>query len=193
MTRYILHGGNTQVKSKKNKRFFQTIIHGQKNPTILCIYFARDLDCWEEKFAGDQEMFAWANPHQDINYIIASDDSKVFLEQIKKADILYIRGGYTGKLMKKLKAIREPFIENIKGKTIVGSSAGAYALSTYCITTIDKKLDIYPGLGIIPIKTIAHYSFKIKKRRKRKKLLKAYSKDLPLYTMKNESYYLFHQ
>ncbi|MFH1826990.1 MAG: Type 1 glutamine amidotransferase-like domain-containing protein [bacterium] len=85
---------------------------------------------------------------------------KKLKKQIRSSELIYILGGENKSLknvLKKVKDLKELF----KGKVIVGSSAGAYVLSTYYYSDEDKG--IFSGFGILPIKVIGHYSPRLKK------------------------------
>lgn len=68
MTKYILHGGNTSVKSESNKRFFYEILKDLPSPVdLLIIYFAIiDEAQWQDKFKEDKTNFSLANPDKKI-------------------------------------------------------------------------------------------------------------------------------
>jgi len=156
MTKYILHGGKTSRKSKDNNKFFLEMTKGVKEPMkILCVYFAREKEAWDKLFDQDKEHFSSVAPTKVLELERADDNPKIFKAQIRKSDVVYMRGGVTEVLMSKLKPIKN-FGELIKTKVVSGSSAGACVLSRFYHTG-SHKTHAKKGLGILPIKTFVHY------------------------------------
>jgi len=154
MTKYILHGGATSALDVENKIFFNAIAKDFKSDsTILLIYFSRKKEDYEQSFEQDKMMFLDNSDNKKVNFIVASEEN--FIEELKKADAVYMRGGDTLQLLNTLKKYTE-FTDLIQTKKVVaGSSAGAYVLVKFFFS--NSKNDIYEGLGILPIKMICHY------------------------------------
>ncbi len=154
MTKYILHGGHTRIRNEKNKIFFNEITKGLENgANILLIYFAKEKEKHQELYEDDKLNFKDNCGKKELSFILATEEN--FIEEIKKANAVYMRGGDTFKLLNFLKKFPE-FNKLIKDKVVAGSSAGAYVLAEYFYThTLDS---VEEGLGILPIKVIAHYS-----------------------------------
>lgn len=155
MTKYILHGGATRKKTDDNKKFFAEMCKNKSNEiNILCVYFTQEKNAWDKLFTQEKNAFQETTPTKNLNFTLAKDDIKIFKEQIKQNDVIYMRGGKTEMLMNVLNRV-ENFKDLIKNKIISGSSAGACVLSKYYASN-----KIEEGLGILPIKTIVHYSEK---------------------------------
>ncbi|MEO6508631.1 MAG: hypothetical protein ABIO02_01640, partial [Patescibacteria group bacterium] len=75
------------------------------------------------------------------------------------------------------------FKELIENKVVVGSSAGAYVLSKYFYSNGLKQ--IYNGMGILPIKVIAHYSRELEGVYNE---IEEYKEELPVYTLPETEY-----
>ncbi len=177
MTKYILHGGNTHTKSEDNKKFFQEIVKDLSPPVnLLIVYFSREENKWPELLKDDKKNFTSANPNKKINFILASKDKQTFIKQVKEANVIYMRGGETIMLIGALKNIKN-LKELFKGKVVAGSSAGAYVLSKYYV---DSRNDMGEGLGILPIKTFAHYNGNRKEELNR---LEKHGEKLPTYAL----------
>ena len=144
MTKFILHGGYTREDNEDNRNFFKEVTKDAKQ--ILCIYFAREKSGWEESFEDDKQK-------SNFKKLVMANEEEIE-RQIKEADTIWIRGGDTELLKKKLSEIN--FKELIKGKTIAGSSAGVHILVKYYFS-INKKC-IGEGLGILNIKAFCHYT-----------------------------------
>lgn len=154
MTKYILHGGAWQ-STVDYRPFFQEMLRDlPNNPTILCTYFARDKGRWKENFLEDQQKFSSLSDTK-VTYQMADENTDTFSEQLKNSHLIYIRGGDSHVLQKYLENVSH--IETLlKGKTVSGSSAGALVLSEYYYENDDNTYN--KGLGILPIKTICHYT-----------------------------------
>jgi len=179
MTKYILHGGATRAPLDGNKRFFREALVGQKNKVkILAVYFAREQKDYDWMFDLEQDNFKSNSPEKDIEIEIASSNMAVFREQLKQADVIYVRGGDTFRLIDKIKQLPE-FAELISGKIYAGSSAGVYLVAKYYYEN-DRDV-IAEGLGILPIKAIAHWSED--KIDILKKLKNVEPEDMPIYKL----------
>lgn len=144
MTKFILHGGYTRDNNGDNKKFFEEITKNAKK--ILCIYFAKK-DNWKSYFEEDKPIFNFKN------LVLANEED--IIKQIKEVDTVYIRGGDTELLKERLSKIN--FKKLIKGKTVVGSSAGAYVLSKCYYSNYKHKIG--EGFGILNIKVFCHYNY----------------------------------
>lgn len=176
MTKYILHGGRISLPKENNDRFYHEIISGFQSPiNILLVYFARDEDEWNRMYKDDSERFKEFGMGKQIICSIADSDTHILTQQIIDSEVILIRGGDTAPLfeiLSKVESIRRLF----EGKTIAGSSAGAYFLTKYFYDN-DRKV-ITKGHGVIPIKAICHYEEGMEDIEKE---LISYKENLPLY------------
>jgi len=68
-----------------------------------------------------------------------------------------MRGGSTPKLLGVLRKY-ESLKENLQGKTVAGSSAGAYAIGKYSAFHDDESGGkVREGLGLLPVRVVCHY------------------------------------
>lgn len=180
MTKYILHGGYTNTDNELNKGFFNEISKElSEGDNILVVYFSRQENEYEKLFNQDkQNILNNANGKKlEITLAFRSD----FINQIKKSNAIYMRGGDTEQLLATLKAYPD-FIEAIKNKVVAGSSAGAYVLAKYYYT--HSKDMVREGLNILPIRLICHYN-------NSKELIdrfNQYSKEFELIILKDYEY-----
>jgi prepilin-type processing-associated H-X9-DG protein len=153
MTKYILHGGFTGKDNQLNRAFFEEI--GRDVPdggTILLVYFASKLEDNSDKFKQDSEKITEQSHGKKFNFLFA--DKEEFLDQLKQADAAYFRGGSTDKLLAALRSY--PDLKPLmKGKTVSGSSAGAYALAKLGSSHEEKKL--CEGFGMVSLRVVCHY------------------------------------
>ncbi|HEY0964609.1 MAG TPA: Type 1 glutamine amidotransferase-like domain-containing protein [Candidatus Paceibacterota bacterium] len=155
MTKYIFHGGGTRKDSSNNDTFYAEFVKDiPDNGVLLLVYFASRTDDNSERIAYDtQKCEEFSNGKKfDIQVATMSD----FIAQVSEADAIYFRGGSTEKLLNTLKQFPylKPYFEN-KHKTVAGSSAGAYVLSTLYSSHYEDVAA--PGLGIVPVRVITHY------------------------------------
>lgn len=153
MTKYVLHGGFTSAKNKLNETFYKEITEDLSDESnVLLIYFSRDPEEWYKLFAQDKKKVLKNTNCNNLNIVCATKED--FIDQVKAADTLYIRGGNTKKVLRTLREYSS-FTENLEGKTLAGSSAGAYVWSTYYHSATSGEIS--EGLGLLPIKIICHY------------------------------------
>lgn len=178
MTKYILHGGNTREVNPDNDSFFQEMTLGGKGKTLVLLnYFSREDNEIEELAKQDKQRFLLNSKNKELEFEIAQPE--IFAEQLKKAYVMYMRGGETDKFKEKLS--RTSNIEKLfKNKVIAGSSAGVYVLSKYYWGNDNAKIG--EGLGILNFKAFCHYQPKdidiIEK-------LLQHKEDLPLLVLPN--------
>lgn len=181
-TTYFLHGGMPHHINSRNELFIKEVLkHTSENIKMLLVYFAQEEarvpDCKEE----DITQYNLNKGSKNISYEIA--DENIFLEQIIRSDIIYLRGGNTLKLintLKKFKNLRQLF----DGKLVIAESAGVYALSRYFYS---KSLgNVFEGLGFIPIKVICHYNGNNHEK------LENLPSDLDLLLLENYKYSLYY-
>lgn len=102
------------------------------------------------KFARDQEYFS--KFLSDFELELA--DENVFTEQVKNSDVIFLRGGHTSPLMNLLTR-NTNWLQELDGKVLAGTSAGAEAISKYYFVTKTNRNG--EGLGLLPIKFIPHW------------------------------------
>lgn len=154
MTRYILHGGFTREDNELNNSFYRALTQDQKEgATILLCYFSRGDD--EDKqslFEDDKNRILKETELKEVNFVLAKKEN--FSIQVQEADVVYFRGGDTKKL---LLAAQESLdsTELLKNKTVAGSSAGAYLISTWFISASTARVG--RGLGLLPLRVSCHH------------------------------------
>ncbi len=175
MTKFILHGGFNRQPNELNQTYYREIVSNLKDDaTILLIYFAAPEEKWMSYEAKHREFFLEQSEGKKCNFIIARAEN--LHEQLKVSDAVFLQGGETLKLLSTLRT--DPgFAEVVKGKTIAGSSAGAYVLSRHYISADTGKVG--EGLGILPIKVVCHFeSSEFPDQKEPVKLLEPYSEEL---------------
>lgn len=158
MTKYILHGGETGIPNKHNEAFYQEWVKDFKNdftPTILLVYFSRLDDELAKLEKQDKERFAKYTNNRSVNFVVANPDMSIFQDQVKKAGVVYVRGGSTEKLMNTLLPIKDKLLSMLEKKVYAGSSAGVMVLSNF---TRSANSDWKKGFGLLPINAFVHYS-----------------------------------
>ena len=154
-TKYILVGGYPQKGPNEGKDFAEELVKGfGESVNILVCLFARTRDVWDDAYNQDVEAFQRHLPEKKLE--IAMADPEKFLEQLRRADVLYLRGGNSTQLL--IDALRgyQGLEGMLHGKTVAGSSAGADAISQYYYG-LDTPDEIKEGLGLLPVKVVVHY------------------------------------
>ncbi len=188
MTTFILHGGYTSTPNENNRKYYSKIAELiPKKGKILLIYFAQDEEKWDSLLENDKENFKKFGNKINFECEVASKDPKELEKQIKNSDCIYIRGGedYSSiELVRKVKNLKKL----ISGKIIVGSSMGAYIISSYFYN--DTHNNIMKGLNLVPVKTLCHYKESDKEALNK---LKRYGENLPLYALKDTEFVVISQ
>ena|SRR3989338_4246424 len=159
---------------------------------ILQCLFARPLDNWDTAFAEDVDFFRNHLPGKRLEFQLAQPAT--FIEQIRWADAIYIRGGEMAPLYERL-AQSPGWEKELDGKTLAGSSAGAMALAKYDYNLDSLKLA--DGLGLVPVKVLVHYRSDYNAPNinwdKAEAELRAYKEDLPLVALREGEFKVFNR
>jgi len=154
-TKFILHGGYTREQNELNEGFFKELAQSVPDGgTILLVYFASDEGI--DKFEDDKKRISNFVENKEVTFVKATENG--FINQVKKADVIYLRGGNTQQLKAQI-SIHPELHESILGKTVAGSSAGAYVLSKYYYS--NSKDEVLEGFGFLPIRVVCHYQSKV--------------------------------
>ena len=150
MTKYILVGGNDRGISSYPSKLLGEIPKSTPSINMLsCFFSVRDSD-WGKK----AEIWRpWFKANLGVsNYSWSTPDS--FISDIAKADVIYLHGGETKLLINTLSNYPNLKVA-FRGKTVIGSSAGANALAKkYWSSTYRKAGD---GLGLVNVNIMVHY------------------------------------
>ena len=183
-TKFILHGGASSRKTEDNRKFFLEILNSidSDNIRILCIYFARPEHRRDESFEEDKTIFFSLGTPKKLDIQQAKFDIEELREQILLSDVIFIQGGMRGCLKDRLEEL-DDFPELIKGKVVVGISAGANMLCKYYHSSVIHG--VKKGLGILPIKIFCHYT---EKNIEELEELNKYKEKLPIYKIHEEKF-----
>ncbi len=184
MTKFILVGGYPLRALDGGKAFAEELVKGfGESVKVLECLFARPCDSWVKAFNEDKEFFTTILPNNTLEFQMALPEQ--FREQVKWADAIYIRGGASDAILLELQKQSEGWIEELSGKTLAGSSAGAHAVSKYYYGLDDLKIG--EGLGLLPVKVIVHYRSDYNAPNinwnKAEQELKNYKEDLEIITL----------
>ena len=186
MTKYILHGGDTFKKNDDNNNFFREMTLGLEGRIkILLNYFAREESEFNKLAKQDIKRLLRYSKNKNLEFQIATPEK--FKKQLRWMNVMYMGGGRTIKLLKKLRNIKN-IKRLLEGKVIAGSSAGAYALSRYYYGNNSKILG--KGLGVLNIKCYCHC--KPEDTKIIKKLI-GYKEELPLILLPNYKMFIIHK
>jgi len=147
MTKFILHGGFPKEVKKFDNALFEALQNDVPDKGIvLLVYFAKPAEFYLELYNEHLPYLKIASHGRELNYLLA--DEQKFMEQIKQADSLYLAGGDSLLLLEKIKHYPE-FADSIRGKTVLGSSAGANILGKYFYSVYAKH--VLKGLGVLAV------------------------------------------
>jgi peptidase E len=154
MVKYILVGGYRRSGEDKGKGFAQELVRGHPEPIkILDILFARPTERWGQSFQDDLDFFVQNLPSSKIELEMAQVGS--LTTQVQAADIIYLKGGdSTTRLIRGLTQDKG-WVQHLDGKTVAGTSAGAYAICEY-YHQLDPS-SVGRGLGLLPYKILTHW------------------------------------
>ncbi len=148
----MLHGGETSADNSYNQHFFRTLAEVTPDGgNILLVYFSREKKEYERLESSDHQWLARVSPDCEVRTVTASEE--MFLDQVRAADTIYFRGGDTKKLLESLQNFPD-FANLVEGKTLAGSSAGAYALCSDYVSASTGVLG--KGLAICPMRVVCH-------------------------------------
>lgn len=183
MIKYILHGGNSKDINSDNDSFFAEMTKGTQGKILILLnYFARDDEEIEKCAESDKKRFLENSKNKELEFEIATTEKIV--EQLSRAQVMWVRGGETAKLVEKMRPILE--LEKLfEGKTIGGSSAGVYLLSKYYWENDTIKLG--EGLGLLNWKTYCHYEAEDTKIIE---ALVSHKEELPLICLPNYKWFV---
>jgi peptidase E len=185
MTKYILAGGYVNKAEDGGKAFYEELVKGINNKPvkILDCMFARPIEDWEETFKSDQNLFSQFIKDFELELAV----QEKFVEQVKNSDVIFLRGGHTQQLFKLLSQDKA-WINELDGKVLAGTSAGAQVIAKYYHVLSSSRTG--DGFGLLPVKFIPHWKAndfdEIPKDidwDKALKELKDHKEDLPIYTL----------
>ncbi|MDP3964487.1 MAG: Type 1 glutamine amidotransferase-like domain-containing protein [bacterium] len=154
MITFLLHGGQAGIASESNDEFFRALVANKPEPVrVLLLPFARKNEEYTERYASNETRIQKVNPKMKLKFIHGEESA--LAQQTTEADAVYLMGGDTTKLLMALRSVPK-VTELLQGKTVAGSSAGAYALAKYYWSNDDASLG--KGLGMLPMKIFAHFT-----------------------------------
>ena len=153
MTKFILHGGFTRRDNELNRTFYEEFVKDVPNHgNILLVYFASRYEDVSETYEEMSKRIQEQSGDKEFRFTQASEED--FMKQLGDADAVYFHGGSTNKLLDVLRTYLG-IEKQIAGKTVGGSSAGAYAIAKYGASHSEDR--VREGLGLLPIRLACHY------------------------------------
>lgn len=155
MTKFVLHGGFSKEKApvQENDALFQEMLKDTlENVRILLVYFAEREEMVKLRTEQDKESFNKNRGPKNVVFKVASKET--FISDCEWADVVYLHGGKTIKLMEVLNTYQN-LSQVFKNKTIGGDSAGANALGQLFYSRNSKQIG--KGIKFLPFKILVHY------------------------------------
>ncbi len=156
MTKFVLHGGFAREKApiQENDAFFQEMLKDtSENVKILLVYFAEREEITELRIDQDKKSFNKNKGSKNLVFKVAQKEK--FIGGCGWADVIYIHGGRTTKLMEALN-VYQNISKAFNDKIVGGDSAGANALGQLFYSKNSEEIG--KGLGILPFKIVVHYT-----------------------------------
>jgi peptidase E len=153
MTLYILAGGSDRSYPHFGPALANLIRQSVVQPKVLDVFFAVEDALQDEKY---QEWEDWYNTHfgPGISRQLALYES--FETQVTWADVIYLHGGETVRIIEALKSYSDKKLKDMfGGKIVVGSSAGTNFLTvgSYSPRAAAEKA----GRGLVSVTAVVHY------------------------------------
>jgi len=180
---YILIGGGCYTGHTKDKLAAEIeswlTFKQIETARVLFIPFAKDEIDWEKTVQKYQNsIFSKVFKKNRLSISTAIPNPKTLKNQLCNADILFFSGGSELNLKKLFKKNTIPSTNKI----IIGVSAGTNFLSKFYFSNDREKVEA--GLGVLPIKTICHFSTEKNKRA----ILLSVEKKYPVFPIENDEY-----
>lgn len=191
MNKYILHGGYTSIENKLNNTFYEEVVRDVPDGGVLLLcYFASKDENNSDRFKEDSERLSKYSHGKKLTFLLADENN--FINQLNQSHALYLRGGSTPKLLTRLKKYGN-LKERLEGKTVAGSSAGAYVIGKYSAFHDDESGGkIREGLGLLPLRIVCHYqSTDLPPNPEALASLMAMAQDLELVTLRDFEWKIF--
>lgn len=185
MTTCILHGGFLSRDTPENAAMYRRIatLVPEGGTVLICLFASTQTEAEDaatfEKYRGLVEGYA---PGKGWRFVRASHEG--FVGEARDADCVIIRGGSTNKLLDALRS-HDGVADALRGRVVVGSSAGAYALSAL---NFDKSARAArEGLGVAPVKTLCHFESETAENpgEGAREIMEAVRPDLPLVMLRD--------
>jgi peptidase E len=194
MTKYILVGGYIHKAKDGGKAFCEELVRGINNKPIkiLDCMFARPRDSWEEKIKEDNIFFSKFIKDFELELALP----EIFAEQIKKSDVIFLRGGKTYPLLDIFN--KNPnLIKELNDKVVAGTSAGGDVIAKYYGVGKTGRVNGV-GLGLLPVKFIPHWKSDSSEYLNADwegilKGLRNYKEELPIYALAEGEFKVFNK
>lgn len=152
-TKYILHGGfDKNISYIKDEFFQETLKDTKEDLKIFLVFFAELEQYLEIRIEQCKGQFNKNKGSKNLEFKMASEEN--FLDGCEWADVIFLSGGRTEKLIEKLKKY-EDLKQVFTGKIIAADSAGVNALAQFSYGKNSKE--IKEGFKILPFKVVVHY------------------------------------
>lgn len=151
MTTYILAGG-CDGDYPEYMAQLSRVVHGiVSKPRILSCGFSGSDAQSQNRFSKRKKMFEDRFGVFESFTMATKED---FIEEVRQSDVIYFHGGSTNSLSEAMRSYPD-IKKEFTGKIIIGSSAGANYLSSYCFSPVAN--DIGQSGGILDVAIVVHY------------------------------------
>jgi len=156
---YLL--GGEYLKKRDSKEINQkAFTDAGKDPLILVFPWTREKE--NKEYRKVMNKYFKDLGAGEVKYVELTDSLKIIKEKMESSDLIYLPGGDSKLLIKRLKKV-DSLIKNYN-KVIIGNSAGAHALCKKFIGMKGRdgreENEILPGMDLIDFAIVVHYEDK---------------------------------
>ncbi len=177
MMKYVLIGGG-DIRSGETAKIDQEIVKlcGKDDAKLLFIGLASSYsDSYYDAVKKQYREFGCSCSYLKKSNLI--NNPNLVIDKIKAADIIYVGGGDTCKLMDRIREFGlDKLLTELDDKMIVGLSAGAIMISKKGLSDAavlrgeSENLDFVEGLGLVNLNICPHYNIDMRKEELKDKL-----------------------
>lgn len=155
MTKYILNSGGLKNEPERARKFMAEVVSGLSEDikVLLCFFAEPETDTWQTRFETMSNLLQEWSPEGVTLHCSLAISYESFEQQVSENQVIYLHGGITEHAVKVFSQYNLPKV--FEGKVIASNSAATHMLSE-SFWSADKRA-LGHGLGIVPVRTIAHY------------------------------------
>lgn len=147
---FFLHGGDLVSDAESMRHFVEAA--GVQDGVVLIVPFALEVGRWEGLVAAFRQLLVTCGACERVKCELPQHSD--IYRSLREAQLIVFSGGDERLLRPRLAPA--DLVEAVTGKTVIAASAGVNVLAIEYFS--NDRGGIEKGMGILPIKTICHYS-----------------------------------
>ncbi len=155
MTKYVLNSGGLKNEPQKAQLFMKEVLRGLGSPVsvLLCFFAEPDTATWANRFATMSQLLQEWSPTGVLLKCSLAYSTDTFAADVASNQVIYLHGGISAHAVKMFRSF--DLQQLFSGKVVASNSATTHMLSQ-AYWSVDERCTGL-GLGIVPVRTIAHY------------------------------------